>query len=100
MSVAKQSLRPKPMTAKNSYLPFTLNYRKTHLWPAKAKLPKPIASQNFRLAVRTVANCVVAHVRCIASLAFVGFVFDNWQIKGSFLVFEKQAGKVTGASTL
>ena len=88
------------MTDTNSYLPITLNYRKTHLWPAKAKLPKPIASQSFRLAVRTVANCVVAHVRCIASLAFVGFVFDNWQTKGSFLVFEKQAGKVTGASTL
>ncbi len=88
------------MTARNSYLPFTLNYRKTHLWPAKVKLPKPIASQNFRLAVRTVANCVVAHVRCIASLAFVGYVSDNWQTRGSFLVFEKQAGKVTGVSTL
>lgn len=77
-----------------------MNYRKTHLWPAKAKLPKPIASQSFQLAVRTVANFVVAHVRCIASLAFVGFVSDNWQTKVSFLVFEKLAGKVTGASTL
>ena len=37
--------------------------------------------------MRTVANCVVAHVRCIASLAFVGFVSVNWQTKGSFLVF-------------
>ena len=88
------------MTIKNSYLPITLKYRKTHLWPAKAKLPKPIASQSFRLAVRTVANCADAHVRCIASLAFVEFVFGNWQTKVSFLVFEKQAGKVTGASTL
>ena len=88
------------MAYQNSYLPFTLNYRKTHLWPAKAKLPKPIASQSFQLAVKTVANCVDAHVRCIASLAFVGFVSDNWQTKGLFLVFEKQAGKVTGASTL
>ena len=52
------------------------------LWPAKAKLQKPIASQNFQLAERTVVNCVVAHVRCIASLASVGFVFDSWQTKG------------------
>ena len=88
------------MTDQNSYLPFTLNYRKTHLWPAKVKLPKPIASQSFQLAVRTVANCVVAHVRCIASLAFVEFVFGSWRTKVSFLVLEKQAGKVTGVSTL
>ena len=88
------------MTNKKQLLTIYLELPENHLWPAKAKLQKPIASQSFRLAVRTVANCADAHVRCIVSLAFVEFVFDSWHIKGSFLLFEKQAGKVTGASTL
>jgi hypothetical protein len=89
-----------PTTKKNVTYPFYLEITGNDLWPAKAKLQKPIASQSFQLAVRTDVNCVVAHVRCIASLVFVGSVSGNWQTKDLFPVFVRQVGKVSGVSKL
>lgn len=71
-----------PKITKLLLIRISLKQTGNDLWPAKAKLRKPNASLSFQLAEKTAVNCVDARVRCIASLASVGFVSDSWQTKG------------------
>lgn len=78
----KKGLRLMPKITKLLLIRISLKQTGNDLWPAKAKLRKPNASLSFQLAEKTAVNCVDARVRCIASLASVGFVSDSWQTKG------------------